>query len=375
MNSRTLYTTIAGFQTLAIALTLIGSPVSVFAQSEASMDVIEVSDLVFTEDIPPTSDVEDSSANALPATGTQAVNTYADTYTKEMLPNNDVFGDFVVGPGRFEFELSPGQTRTVELLVSNRMGERKLFSFMMEDAEGSATGETAINLLGERVGPYTVKDFISVPHEQFYLEHAQRARIPVTISIPADAEPGGRYGSILTSITTDPNQIDSVSGAAPSTAVISRIGTLFFIKTPGEVGYEGQTIDFSTLNKRSFYLNGPIDFLITYENTGSVHTTPYGRVSITNIIGQDVGVVELQPWFVLPKSLRTRELQWNREFLIGRYTATAEINRGYGDIIDTYSYSFWVFPWKIMLGGFAVVFVFFLLLRFIFTRFEFKRKA
>lgn len=368
MNSRTLYTTIAGIQVLAIALTLIGSPVSVFAQSDPAIDIVEVSDfIVDAEAEADTAPVTDTS----PATN----NSFRDTYQKEQLPNADVFGDFVVGPGRFEIELAPGESRTVELIISNRMGERKLFSLDTEDAEGSTSGDSAVALLGERVGPYTIKDFISVPHDKFYLEHAQRARIPVTISIPADAEPGGRYGSILTSITTDPNAIDSVSGAQPATAVVSRIGTLFFVTSPGEIDRQGETVSFETLNNQSFFLNGPINFGVVFENTGTVHLSPYGRIGITNILGEEVGIIEMQPWFILPQSLRTREVQWNREFLIGRYTATAEINRGYNDIIDTYTYTFWVFPWKVMSVAFAGLFIFFLLLRFIFTRFEFKRKG
>jgi pilus assembly protein TadC len=85
-------------------------------------------------------------------------------------------------------------------------------------------------------------------------------------------------------------------------------------------------------------------------------------------------MVDMQPWFVLPKSLRTKEVSWDREFLIGRYTATVQLNRGYDDIVDEVVFSFWVFPWKIMSLAFAGVFIFFLVLRFLFTRFEFKRK-
>jgi hypothetical protein len=76
----------------------------------------------------------------------------------------------------------------------------------------------------------------------------------------------------------------------------------------------------------------------------------------------------------MPNSVRTREVKWDRDLLIGRYTATAEINRGYDDVIDVATYSFWVIPWKLALGAFVAFFTFFMLLRFIFTRFEFKRK-
>ena len=90
--------------------------------------------------------------------------------------------------------------------------------------------------------------------------------------------------------------------------------------------------------------------------------------------GEEVGFVELDPWFALPASLRLREVSWSREFLIGRYIATAKINRGYDDIIDEATLTFWVFPLRYILGGLIVVFLFAFLIRAFFKRFEFKRK-
>lgn len=298
-----------------------------------------------------------------------------DNYQREELPSPETYNDFVVGPGRFEVELAPGDSATVELLITNRMGVGKLFKLTTEDAVGSASGSEAIKLLGDEVGPYTLRDYISVPHEEFYLEHGTRVRVPVTISLPADAEPGGHYGSILTSITTSADELGQSSGANPATAVISRIGTLFFVSTPGEVEHDNELIDFSTPNNERLFWEGPIDFSIVHENSGSVHTKPYGVVSITNILGEEVGRTEIEPWFVMPQSVRTREISWDRELLLGRYTATAEINRGYDDNIDTATYTFYVIPWKLTLAIFSVLFVFFLVVRFIFSRFEFKRKA
>jgi hypothetical protein len=297
-----------------------------------------------------------------------------DTYVREQLPNDDVFNDFVVGPGRFELALEPGQSRTVELVVSNRMGVEKVFSFETEDAEGTDDGSQALVLLGDDRGPYTIRDYISVPHTEFTLQHAQRARIPVTVSIPPDAEPGGRYGSLLISIISDKNELDTAGGAAPASVLVSRIGTLFFISTPGETKAAGEMLDFSTTNDQSVFTDSPIPMNIVFENTGDVHLNPYGEIRITNLFGEEVGFVELAPWFVLPQALRNRIVEWDRELLIGRYTATANVNRGYEDVIDTQTIVFWVLPWKVLLPIFIILFLVFAAIRYVTTRFEFKRK-
>lgn len=340
------------------------------------MDLLAQTDTATTST---TSSEMDNNGSAVPSTSTEQTTSAAypnltDTYKKESLPSEEVYSDFVIGPGRFELEIEPGESRTVELIVSNRMGDRRLFSFEMEDMTGSEDGGETIKLLGEQEGPYTLRDYISVPHEKFYLDHAQRARIPVTITVPPDAEPGGRYGSLLTTMASKPNEQTEAEGAQPTSPIVSRIGTLFFVTVPGDIEWDSKLADFSTVNGQKIFWNGPIDFLLTSENTGSVHATPYGQLTITNLLGENVGSVQMQPWFVMPESVRTREISWNREFLIGRYTATVEVNRGYDNIVDEMTFSFWVIPWKIVGTVFAGLFILFLLLRAFFSRFEFKRK-
>ena len=298
----------------------------------------------------------------------------AAAYTIEPLTNQTVFNDFVVGPGKFELQLAPGESKTVELTVSNRMGETKRFKFEVEDTAGSADGSSAVVLLGDERGPYTLRDYISVPALEFDLEHGQKARIPVTVSLPADAEPGGRYGSIVVSTVTRDADLDPQNGALPSSAIISRIGSLFFITTPGGIAHAGELKSFSTAGSEKFFTSGPIDFTVVYENTGSVHVNPYGEIRIQTMFGEEVGFVELSPWFALPKSLRLREISWNRELLMGRYTATLKLNRGYDNVIDEATVTFYILPWKLIAGIFLALFILIFAVRFTFGRFELKRK-
>lgn len=133
-------------------------------------------------------------------------------------------------------------------------------------------------------------------------------------------------------------------------------------------------IDFDTLDGSWWFDKGPITFLLSHENTGSMHVNPYGELRVTNMFGAEVGFVELDPWFILPKSIRTREVIWNNEFLLGRYAVSVAVNRGYEDIIDTDTIYIWVLPWQFLVTVFGSLFVFFLLVKLFFSKFEFKRK-
>ena len=281
-------------------------------------------------------------------------------------------GDFVVGPGKIEVEGKPGETIIKEISITNRISDDRIFELTVEDITGSQDPDTSVVLLGEEKGPYTIKDYVSFPQKTFKLNLGERAWIPVSITIPQDAEPGGLYGSVL--ISTLSKSATGESDVSARSPVIARVGTLFFVTVPGEIKRDGYTKEISLSDDKWWYEKGPIKFHILYENKGSVHLNPYGELRIKNILGEEVGFVEMEPWFALPNSLRTRDVVWDRELLFGRYTATAYINRGYDNIVDEVTTSFWVLPWKVVVPIFVVLFVLIFITRFFFRNFEFKRK-
>lgn len=301
---------------------------------------------------------------------TETTSTQEKWYRSERIEGDIDVGDFVVGPGRAEIAVSPGETIVQEITVTNRISAGRTFKLEVEDITGSADGSSAVSLTGAERGPYSIRDYISFPTDTFTLDLGERARIPVTIKIPADAEPGGFYGSVL--VSTD-RSADGVDGG-PRSPIIARVGSLFFVTVRGDIEMSGQTKSIQTIDGKMWYEEGPINLGITYENTGSVHVNPYGEISISNMFGEEVGFVELEPWFVLPKSLRTRDITWDREYLFGRYKVTAKINRGYENQIDEVTTTFWVLPWKIVLGLFVIIFITVFCIRAFFRTFEFKRK-
>lgn len=294
-------------------------------------------------------------------------------YTSERIFGNIQVGDFVVGPGRTEVSVMPGETVVREITVTNRISDNRQFKLEIEDIVGSTDGSAAVSLTGDKRGPYSIRDYVSFPREEFNLELGERARIPITITIPPNTPPGGYYGSVLVS-TIRPSQ-RSEDGPAPTSPIIARVGSLFFITVLGDVKREGEILDITTTNNQWWYESGPVELNILTENSGNVHLNPYGEVAITNMFGEEVGFVELEPWFVLPNSLRVREITWDREFLLGRYKVTARVNRGYDDIVDEVTTTFWVMPWKVAGGIFVVFFIIIFAVRGFFRTFEFKRKG
>ena len=295
-------------------------------------------------------------------------------YTIQDLPALESKNDFILGPGKAELFLEPGESAERELYITNRLGQDMSFKIEIEDFAGSRDISETIILLGNQRGPYSLKDYIKPEVTEFMLKNKQRIILPVTIAIAKDAEPGGLYGTILVSTSPASGGKETDAGASTGGAVtITRLGTLMFVRVKGEVKEEGFLKNLSTKGKKIFK-SGPVYFNLVFENSGNVHLNPYGLLEIKNLFGSKVGEVMVDPWFAMPDSLRLREISWNKKFLFGRYIATAKINRGYGDIIDEANTSFWVIPWKIILAGFGVLALIIFFFRWVFSRFEIKRK-
>jgi hypothetical protein len=189
------------------------------------------------------------------------------------------------------------------------------------------------------------------------------------------ADIDSRYLSLqngrIADVTDIQNQIDAGSGAAGKTRLISRIGSLLLVRVNGLGNESGALEDLKLLGpKKIFYEKKPQGFEILFRNDGNVHLVPSGKIKVKNMLGKIVAELPVDAYFALPDSLRYREVQWDGGFGFGRYTANLSLYRGYGNQFDEDSLAFWVLPWKVLVGIFLVLCVFYYISR----KFEFRKK-
>jgi hypothetical protein len=297
-------------------------------------------------------------------------------YKIETLNDPEVKGDFVLGPGKTELFMNPGETYTKELIITNRLGRTMEFSLVIEDFKGSKNAKEGVNLLGDARGPFSLKDFIRPEISKFTLKHNERIVLPVVVAVPAGSEPGGLYASVLVVTNPPEDELQAEKNKTQGqTKLISRLGTLFFVRVKGEAKEEGALKEFKVKSGQLFFDKAPVPLEILFENTGSVHLMPYGSIELKNSLGQKIDEINIDPWFVMPDSARLRSIEWlGKKLLFGRYTAELTINRGYGDIIDKRSVSFWIIPWKAALAIFVLIFFFSWFFRWVGRQFQFEIK-
>jgi len=295
----------------------------------------------------------------------------------EQLDKTPIAGDYVIGPGKNEIRLNPGEQIVKILTVTNRYGKEMEFKIEIEDFAGSNNVQEPLVLLGQEKGPYSLRDFLHPETVEFKLQHGDRISVPITIIIPKDSQPGGLYGSIIVSTkpVVKPNLIDA-STSNGNITIVSRLASLFFVRVNGQVKEEGKISNFSV--DKSFYTQPNIIFKTLFENSGNIYLNPYGLLKIENIIGSKVDEIKIDPYFVMPGSVRQKEFITKRSIMFGRYKATLQMNRGYENIVDERAVFFWVLPWKIVsmiiLIVFFVVFISKTAFDWLKNNFEIKRK-
>ena len=255
-------------------------------------------------------------------------------------PSAPVENRFVVGPAKLEAVVPAGESKVVGIDIENRMGRTAEFDIHFEDFTSSNSNSTGVQLLGNQTSSTTLKGLLSVPQEKIVLNQGDRVHVPITITTLGNEDPGGRYGAVVVSsreVTQNKN------GSSVGTAVIGQVAVLVFVTIPGEIKSDSALESFSIAQNQKLFFTGPVQFEMAVKNSGTVHVNPYGGITIRNMFGQKVAVLPVDPWFVLPSSVRTRDITYLESNLFGWYTATLELNRGYNDVIDTKTVSFFAF--------------------------------
>lgn len=284
-----------------------------------------------------------------------------------------ITNDFVLRPSKSELSLNPGETTTRDITVTNRTNRTITFSIVVEDFVGSHNEEDTVILLGNEESPYSLKDYIVPEVTSFTLLSGQRITLPITVSVPEGTAGTGLYGAVIISNDASPNDDTNTES---KTRLVSRLGSLFFVKVGGTADENGSFEDFRVSGpKKLLHENGEFTFEILFKNNGNIHLVPHGVILIKNMFGMIIATLPIDPYFALPDATRFRSISWDGGSLFGRYSITALLSRGYGDIVDERTFSVWVFPWKLTLIGLLLIAILGTLIRLIQGKFEIRRKT
>lgn len=291
-------------------------------------------------------------------------------------------GDFglQVTPSPLIATLKPGTATELELKIRNTgTGAERLRIQPREFDVDKKTGE--VKLLD--TAPAQIKDWINFSAPTFNVDPGKVFTQKITIDLPK--ETGFSYSfSLLISRAGSEEKVNSGAALKGSVAVF----TLLNIDRPGATR-KFEVSDFKATQPVYEYL--PASFDISFQNTGNTIVQPKGNVFIQRGDNdrEPISVLQVNParGYLLPDRPRTLTTKWSEgfpaykavtgvdgqpkeelawdwskiaDFRIGLYTAklVAVYNDGQRDIPIERAITFWVIPWRLILGFLVVLVVF-----------------
>lgn len=242
-----------------------------------------------------------------------------------------------VSPPTFELSANPGDQLNNSFRIVNGTDSELSLSTAVKNftAEGE---EGAVNLTDDETG-FSLASWISVNPQTAVLPARGSQTFAFTIDVPADAEPGGHFGSVI--VSTNPVQID-----ATGAAVSQEAGPLILLSVAGEVNQAGNIVSFAST--KGTWEKGPIVLETRINNEGNVHFKPSGTIAIKNMFGNEVTRINLEERNVLPGTTRKLVNEWGPGFTVGRFTADLSAVFGPEQNVDTASTTFIIFPYKVI---------------------------
>jgi hypothetical protein len=258
-----------------------------------------------------------------------------------------------ISPAEVELDGDPGKSYIVNLNLTNVTGSELVYTSLIDDFKAKdETGTPEISVDTSLPKTASIRSWVSVPTSFNLMSHEARM-IAATVTIPANAEPGGHYG-VIEFAGSPPNVTQTGVGLSASA------GTLMLITVSGDIVQKAALASFSTSNlagsHHSFFEYGPISFITRINNTGNVHIAPQGTIELHNMFGGLVSTLKVNaatsnqlPGNVLPNSIRSFENTYNKTWMFGRYTADLTLGYGTTGGAITGQVSFWVIPYRFIL--------------------------
>lgn len=246
-------------------------------------------------------------------------------------------------PPSIAFSVRPGDKKEGILKVKNEGDNTISFKanvqdFIVDDTKGTPDFVPQ----GSFAKQFSASAWIGVVPDSFTIAPHSTITLNYYLQVPLNARPGGHYAGIL-------YQPTQTLGGSKDTgpAVQAQLGTLFSLDVAGPIHEEADITKF--MAEHGFYEYGPVSLLTEVKNLGDLHIKPLANITITDMLGRRVGVIPLDQHNIFPLAARDFVNVFGNKWMFGPFTAKLVGSYGRdGNLPLTASFTFWVFPWKVM---------------------------
>lgn len=221
------------------------------------------------------------------------------------------------GRASLDYVVEPGNVYTDHVAVQN-FGEQPLtVSLYAQDAV--QTAESGFEVLAPEDDAKRVGAWMTLDAAEVTVPARDQAVVPLTLTIPDDAEPGDHVGGVLAV---------GAPGAGSGATVQYRVGTRVHLRVAGpvEAALAVDTLDGRHETRWTPFASAPLDVAATLVNEGNVRLAPAVRVRAIGLFGWWSATGEVDGIDeILPGGASAGSARWEEVPAIGPIWVTVEL--------------------------------------------------
>jgi hypothetical protein len=194
------------------------------------------------------------------------------------------------------------QEESFPVTVENNSASSVQITFSVADF-GSLDETGGILFLGSEkslANKYNLASWVELSDSAVTLASGEKRSVTVKIINKDDLSPGGHYGMLVASVE---NITNGGENAVTDIKLNSKVTSLIFLrKTGGEI----YALGIRKERKETTFFSLPKKLRLYFENTGNVHVTSRGFVSVLDPWGREIerGIINVESGIILPGSSR-----------------------------------------------------------------------
>lgn len=254
-------------------------------------------------------------------------------------------------------EIKPGETIQTSVQLKNVSGKTQTVGSQVKDFIIDKDGRTPIPVTATEAAPlrWSLASWVTISPSTRTIAPNEIAQFDVVIRAPANALPGGHYAMIVHSPVSEAVKAAKAGRKLQSASAVSpQVGTLVYVKVPGDIHEEAFIRSFQAPSWMEF---GPVPMSYLVENLSDIHISPQASIEVKNIFGMTKEKIVIEPLNIFPYSTRQFSAQFDNTWGFGPYTAHLTVPFGTSGKIVSSSIVFWMFPYRIVLSVLVLFFV------------------
>ena len=217
----------------------------------------------------------------------------------------------VLSPASTRVPLNAGETKKGTIKVIN--DGTVSYDFVVYASPYSVADRSYIPNYNEKKANADLYTWVTYDKKEYTLNPGQSVDVPYTITVPADAAPGGHYSVLFAETQTSDENGGQIARK-------KRVGTIVYATVKGDYITAGKQLNTQI---DWLQLGGPVTATVSIENTGNTDFVMTELFEVRNVLG-GLAYKKTNERIMLPKTTRDVTMSWDQGPIMGLYKVKAE---------------------------------------------------